>query len=148
MFIYVWCNLDVEETIDCDDSQNGPSIGDIKIEHHPDTKRDPDIIPLKMYQARQKLKKPQLNTKKPWKPFRSRSEFEFAEVALRAGLTKNQVNALIQVMQRCIHGEDSFAIRDNDHLHAIWNAGAILHTAVSSYQLFWITLTFTGKTLY
>lgn len=135
--------LDVEENIDDnrDDSQSGPTIGDIKIEHHPDTKRDPDIIPFKMYQARQKHKKPQLNTKRPWKPFGTRSEFEFAEVALRAGLTKNQVNALIQVMQRCIQGEDSFAIRDHDHLHTIWNAGAILHTAVSSFQLFWTSLT-------
>ena len=40
--------LDVEENIDDnrDNSQSGPTIGDIKIEHHPDTKRDPDIIPL------------------------------------------------------------------------------------------------------
>jgi hypothetical protein len=84
-----------------------------------------------MHQARQKPKKPQSNTRRPWKPFGTRSEFEFAEVALRAGLTKNQVNALIQVMRRCIQGEDNFEIRDHDHLCTIWNAGAILHTAVS-----------------
>ena len=107
-----------------------PLVGDIKIEHHPDTKRVPDFIPLKTYQAKQKLKKPRSNTRKPWKPFRSRSEFEFAEVALRAGLTKMQVNALIQVMQRCIQGEDSFQIRDHDHMHTIWDAGAILHATV------------------
>jgi hypothetical protein len=84
-----------------------------------------------MYQAQQKPKKPKLNTRRPWKPFKTRSEFEFAEVALRAGLTKNQVNALIQVMRRCIQGEDSFNIRDHDHMCTIWNAGAVLHTAVS-----------------
>jgi len=124
-------NLDAEE-IDDHDSQSGPSIGDIKIEYHPDTKRVPDIIPSKDYRARQKKKKLQSNTRRPWKPFGTRSEFEFAEVALRAGLTKNQVNALIQVMQRCINKEDSFEIRDHDHMCTIWDAGAVLHTAVSS----------------
>lgn len=133
--IYIWCNIDVnvEGNIDdCDNTQNdSPSIGDVKIEYHPTTKRDPDIIPFKIYQARQKLKKPISNTKRPWKPFRTRSEFEFAEVALRAGLTKNQVNALIQLMRRCIQGDDSFDILDHDHMCTIWNAGAVLHTAVS-----------------
>jgi hypothetical protein len=112
------------------DSQSGPSVGDIKIEHHPDTKQVPDFIPLKTYQARQKLKKPRSNTRKPWKPFKSRSEFEFAEVALKAGLTKNQVNTLIHVIDRRARGEDSFDIRDHDHMHTIWDAGAILHATV------------------
>jgi hypothetical protein len=124
-------NLDAE---DGHNSQSRLSIGDIKIDYHPNTKRVPDIISFKTYQARKKPKKPKLNTKKPWMPFGTRSEFEFAEVALRAGLTKNQVNALIQVMQRCIEGEDSFKIRDHDHLCTIWNTGAILHTAVSFFK--------------
>jgi hypothetical protein len=94
-------------------------------------KRAPDTISFNTYQEGRTPKKPQSNTKRPWKPFATRSEFEFAEVALRAGLTKNQVNALIQVMQRVAKGEDSFAIRDHDHLCTIWNAGAILRTAVS-----------------
>ena len=111
-------------------SQSDPSVGDIKIEYHPDTNRVPDFIPLKTYQARQKLKKPPSNTRKPWKPFRSRSKFEFAEVALKAGLTKNQVNTLIHVIHRHARGEDSFDIRDDDHMPTIWDAGAILHATV------------------
>jgi hypothetical protein len=118
--------------MDGNNSQHGPSIGDIKIEYHPNTKRFPDNIPLNEYQARQKSKAPHSNTRRPWKPFGTRSEFEFAEVALRAGLTKNQVNSLIQVMRRCFQGEDSFDIRDHEHLCTIWNAGSILHTMVSS----------------
>jgi hypothetical protein len=125
--------IDAERIVDYDKSQSGPSIGDIKIEYHPDTNRQPDIIPFKTYQARQKVKKPKSKTRRPWKPFGTRSEFEFAEVTLKAGLTKNQVNALIQVMQRCIQGEDSFEIRDHDHLCTIWNAGAVLHTVVSFF---------------
>lgn len=70
--------------------------------------------------------------KRPWKPFQTRAEFEFAEVALTASLTKNQVDALIKVMNRCIAGEDKFDIHSHAHLCEIWNEGAVLHTAVSS----------------
>ena len=93
--------------------------------------RPPDIIPSNEYEAQQKSKKPCSNTQRPWKPFGTRAEFEFAEVALRAGLTKNQTNALIQVKWRCIQGEDSFDICDHDHMCTIWNGGSILHTTVS-----------------
>ena len=126
-------NKDAEETIDDHDSFQSvsPSIGDIKIEYHPETKQVPELIPFKVYQTRQKAKKAQSSTRTPWKPFGTRLEFKFAEVTLRAGLTKNQVNALIQVMQRFIQGEDSFEIRDHDHLCTIWDTGAVLRTTVS-----------------
>lgn len=114
-----------------DERESGPLVDDIKIEYHPHTKRPPDIFSLNVYQARRhKIKVPRTNSKRPWKPFQTRAEFEFAEVALKASLTKNQVDALIQVMQRCIKGEDTFEIHDHAHLCKIWDAGAVLHTAV------------------
>ena len=70
--------------------------------------------------------------KRLWKPFQTRAEFEFAEIALKASLTKNQVDALIQVMKRCINGEDKLEIHSLAHLCEIWNSGAVLHTAVGS----------------
>ena len=128
-------------------SQSDPSVRDIKIEYHPDTNRVPDFIPLKTYQARQKLKKLPSNTRKPWKPFRSRSEFEFAEVALKAGLTKNQVNTLIHVIHRHACGEDSFDIHDDDHMHTIWDAGAILHATVCLFYSSFLHQFFLHKTI-
>jgi len=66
-----------------------------------------------------------LTTMQLWKPFQSRAEFEFAEVAIRVSLTKKQVDTLIQLMKRCINGEDKFEIHNYDHLYEIWNAGAV-----------------------
>jgi len=97
-----------------DNSKNDPSVDDIK--------------------TQQKLKKPQSDdTRNLWRPFKTRSEFEFAEVAINASLTKKQVDALIQLMQRCIRGEDSFNIRDYDHLRKIWNSGADLYTTTTTF---------------
>ncbi|KAF8956317.1 hypothetical protein BDZ97DRAFT_1907242 [Flammula alnicola] len=106
-------------------------MDDVKIEYHPHTKRRPDIFPLKTYQANKRKAKTINSTrphpKRPWKPFGSCAEFEFAEVAIKASLTKNQVNALIDVMRRCVDGKDEFAIRDHAHLCEIWNTSAVLH---------------------
>jgi len=135
LIIFECCVIVVEPHPSCEDGpQSPPSVDDIKIEYHPHSKRPPEIIPLKQYQARRhKIKVAQRSTvKRPWKPFQTHAEFEFAEVALKASLTKNQVNALIQVMKCCIDGSDKFEIHSHDHLCEIWNAGAVLHTAVGS----------------
>lgn len=113
--------------------QINPSISDIKTKYHPHSKQPPDHIPLNEYRARKrKIKTTQRPpTKQPWKPFQTRAEFKFAEVALKASLTKNQVNSLIEIMKHCINGEDKFEINNHAHLCEIWNAGAILHPAPS-----------------
>lgn len=121
------------ETSSHDEQQSGPSIDDIKIEYHPHSERPPEILPLNEYQEhRRKIETPKLNTQQPWKPFQTQAEFEFAEVALKAGLSKNQVDTLISLMKRCIMGEESFELDSHAHLCEIWNAGAVLHTAVGS----------------
>ena len=125
-----------------DEHQTGPSIDDIRIEYHPHSERPAEILPLKDYQERQrKIKTPKLNTHQPWKPFQTRAEFEFAEVALKAGLSKNQADTLILLMKRCIRGEETFEIDSHAHLCEIWNAGAVLHTAVGSSRIVWTFLT-------
>jgi hypothetical protein len=127
--------IDLEQhTSDPHKPQSQPSTGDIKIEYHPHSKRPPEIVSLEEYQVRRRKNKvaQRATIKRPWKPFQTRAEFEFAEVALKASLTKNQVDALIQVMKRCVDGEDKFEIHSHAHLCEIWNAGAVLHTAVGS----------------
>jgi hypothetical protein len=113
-----------------------PSTGDIKIEYHPNSKRPPEIIRFKDYQdRRRKIKAAQRPTmKRPWKPFQNRVEFEFAEIALKSSLTKNQVDGLIQIIKSCIDGKEKFEIHSHTHLCEIWDAGAVLHTATFSQR--------------
>lgn len=118
------------------DPQTGPSIGDIKIEYHPHSGRPPEILSLKDYQERRrKIDTPKLDTQRPWKPFQTWADFEFAEVALKAGLTKNQADTLISLMKRCLSGEETFNLNSHAHLCEIWNDGAVLHTAVSTSRI-------------
>jgi hypothetical protein len=129
-------NEAVPQTSSHDEHQTGPSIDDVKIEHHSHSERPAEILPLKTYQGRRyKIETPKLNTQQPWKPFQTRAEFEFAEVALKAGLSKNQADTLISLMKRCIRGEETFEIDSHAHLCEIWNAGAVLHTSPEKHLI-------------
>ena len=38
----------------------------------------------------------------PWAPFKTREDFEFAELMLKGGMPKAQINALISLFHKCI----------------------------------------------
>ena len=47
----------------------------------------------------------------PWKPFKTRADFEFAALAHDIGMSKAQVNTLIGLFHRCIKsGKDTFTL--------------------------------------
>jgi hypothetical protein len=112
-------------------SKANPVKGDIKIEYHPNSRRDEEYPTLAEFQAseRKTSKSQQKPSKRPWKPFKHRAEFEFAEVALGSSLSKKEVNALIEVIKRLKKGEDKFEIDNHEELCAIWDAGTVLHAA-------------------
>ena len=49
----------------------------------------------------------------PWAPFRTREDFEFAELALETGMTRGQVNAMIKLFHKCIEEGGSFTIKNH-----------------------------------
>ena len=107
-----------------DYSDNGPDLGstgsdshptpthkdgDIRVEYHPNSGRCTDTFKPDEY--RQSV--PDCNATsepEPWAPFRTREDFEFAEMVLEAGMTRGQVKALIKLFHKCLKKEGSFTI--------------------------------------
>ena len=84
--------------------------GDIKVEYHPTSGRGTNIFKADEY--RQSVPDAGATSEpEPWAPFRTREDFEFAEIALKTGMTRGQVNAMIKLFHRCIEGgEGSFTL--------------------------------------
>ena len=83
--------------------------GDIRVEYHPNNGRCTDTFKPDEY--RQSV--PDCNATsepEPWAPFRTREDFEFAEMVLEAGMTRGQVKALIKLFHKCLKKEGSFTI--------------------------------------
>ncbi|KIJ61765.1 hypothetical protein HYDPIDRAFT_176905 [Hydnomerulius pinastri MD-312] len=58
----------------------------------------------------------------PWHPFRCRLDFEVAELALEAALTKDQTSRLIKLLQRVAYKREKFSLKDYKDLRQTWDA--------------------------
>jgi hypothetical protein len=61
----------------------------------------------------------------------SRADFEFAEIALEAALTKDQVDSMIKLIGRLIQGQDSLTLTSHSDLRKAWDAASELVTPVA-----------------
>jgi hypothetical protein len=61
----------------------------------------------------------------------SRADFEFAEIALEAALTKDQVDSMIKLIGRLIQGQDFFTLTSHHDLRKAWDAASELVTQVA-----------------
>jgi hypothetical protein len=111
-----------------------PDLDTIRTEYHPNSKLPPKVAKFEDYREyhSQHRRPTPRNLTKPWSPFRTRAEFEFAEIALDAALNQRQVDALLKVFRRCLEGEDSLDLKDHNELQKMWDLASVLHTRVCS----------------
>ncbi|KAG2356754.1 hypothetical protein BDR07DRAFT_1453323 [Suillus spraguei] len=65
-----------------------------------------------------------LPNKKPWLPFKSRLEFEVAQIALEAVLNNDQTDRLIKICRQCAIGNDKFTFENHKDIHRKWDAAS------------------------
>ncbi|KAG1896435.1 uncharacterized protein F5891DRAFT_1193009 [Suillus fuscotomentosus] len=49
----------------------------------------------------------------PWRPFQSRADFEFSEIALDAALNKNQIDWLLNLMAQISQGQAKITLKND-----------------------------------
>ena len=85
------------------------------------------------YRSHDDIPEPNIINPQPWWPFVSRTDFEVAELALEAALTKKQTEWLIKCLMRCARGQDSFNITSHNDLQNTWETASQLHTPVANF---------------
>ncbi len=106
-------------------------LDDIKTEYHPNSSRPSTISHFEDYRAydRQGAKIPPVL--QIIFPFRSRADFEFAELALEAALNRKQTERLISIINKCLCGKDAFTFKDQADLDSTWEHASLLGTPVA-----------------
>jgi hypothetical protein len=69
----------------------------------------------------------------PWLPFRSREDFEFAEIAHRAAMNQPQIESLIKLIRRCEQNPGQFTLENFRDLKVSWEKSSELLTNVSAF---------------
>jgi hypothetical protein len=93
--------------------------GDIRVEYHPTSGRRLEEFRFEEFKRVASTASPLPEDKdpEPWRPFKTRVDFEFAALAQDARMSKAQVNKLISLFHRCIKGgDDSFTISSHDEM--------------------------------
>ena len=70
----------------------------------------------------------------PWYPFRSRLDFEFAELTLEAALSKEQTTRLLTLAQQIHARTEKFTLQSYHDLQNTWKAAEHRTTPVSTYH--------------
>ena len=113
-----------------DDLTQSYQEDDIRVEYHPHSGHGPKILKLNEY--RQPASDASAAAEhEPWMPFRTRYDFEFAEIALGSGMTRKQMDAMIKLFRRCLEeGKGSFTIKDHKDLKSTFKIAASRLTKV------------------
>lgn len=103
----------------------------IKIEFHPQSGKETLIQSLEEFQNKSYTIDPLSLDSEPWRPFNSRADFEFAEIALQGNLKKDQVEALLNLIKSVASGESKFTLTSYTDLKNSWAKASERLTPVS-----------------
>lgn len=107
-------------------------LDDIKVQYHPHSGRDQQVHRFSDYKRDQASHKPPpARDREPWQPFRSRLDFEIAELALHASLNKDETNRLISLVHRAAGGREPFSLTSYKEVSETWSRSSHRFTAVS-----------------
>ncbi|EDR01163.1 uncharacterized protein LACBIDRAFT_333567 [Laccaria bicolor S238N-H82] len=119
-----------------EDDELSYEIDDIKTKHHLHSSRPTQIDHFEDY-GLSSPKEPLLFHKygKPWYPFTTRKDFEFAEIILKSQMKEEDVNGLLQIFQDCCSPDVPFTLKSHQNIKEIWKEASHMMTPQSIGQL-------------
>lgn len=128
----------VDETVDEDlpaRRQLGrePQLDDIRVETHPQNAagKKTQFFAYDEYSSQMPKPKESSDTGRskpadqpPWSPFRTRLDFEFADLAQSAHLNTATLDALVRLVRKIIKSPADFTFLDGKHVSQTWDAAS------------------------
>lgn len=96
------------------------------LDHFGDYKRSPD--------SSGDVRRPVPPDETPWEPFRSRLDFEFAELATEARLNRSQIERLLRIMNKAAENGSQFTLRSYKDLEDTWERASHSQSLVSGLE--------------
>ncbi|EDR00662.1 uncharacterized protein LACBIDRAFT_313195 [Laccaria bicolor S238N-H82] len=111
------------------DDEPSYEIDDIKTEYHPHSGRSTQIDHFEEYGlSSPKEPLPFHKYGKPWYPFTTRKDFEFAEIILKSQMKEEDVNGLLRIFQDCRSPDALFTLKSHQNIKEIWKEASHMMT--------------------
>ncbi|KAG2142880.1 uncharacterized protein EDB93DRAFT_1241527 [Suillus bovinus] len=108
---------------------------EFKTEYHPRSGRQTLFQPFDQFGISPEAQDAPIVDKEPWRPFRSRGDFEFSEIAIEAALNKSQINALLNLITRISEGHAQITLKNESDLSKAWDNAAAELTPFSKHNV-------------
>jgi hypothetical protein len=102
----------------------GPRVDDIRTEYHPNSGRA--TVTTRVEDGSAAPHTPMLPPEdEPWWPsFKSREEFELAEILLETSMNTTLMDRLLKLIQSCISGKGKLTFTNHKEVQAAWDRAA------------------------
>ncbi|KAG2047497.1 hypothetical protein BDR06DRAFT_1013796 [Suillus hirtellus] len=114
-------------------------VDDIKVEHHPNSRIPTKVHAFgdfKCHPAHYSSWSAPEPDAQPWRPFKSRLEFDITEIALEAALNNAQTDRLLNICCCCAQQSEKFTFQNYKDVRAKWDAASQCVTGVVSLLAF------------
>ena len=109
---------DTSDGVD-DDAPLVPQLDDIKVEYHLHSRIPSTVHLFSDFSRCHPTEDTMPRSASPWEPFRTRLDFEVAEIALAAAMTKDQTNRLFELMRRAASTKEDFTLQSHDEVRTL-----------------------------
>ncbi|KAG2034084.1 hypothetical protein BDR03DRAFT_993845 [Suillus americanus] len=96
-------------------------LDDIQVKYHPHSQLPPSVHHFSEFSRSCPMEAAVPRNNSPWEPFCTRLDFEIAEIALEAAMTKEQTNRLLSLVHQSASGKDAFTLQNHDEVHSLWD---------------------------
>ncbi len=107
-------------------------VDDIKVQYHPNSHCQDAYFRFAEYTSSLPKAESLPVDPEPWKPFRSRLDFEFAELMHETNMNTHHKEVLIQLVQKCIADPKLFTLNNVKDLEKVWDAASYRTDSVSN----------------
>ncbi|KAH9850401.1 hypothetical protein C2E23DRAFT_735177 [Lenzites betulinus] len=109
-------------------------VDDFLTVHHPHSKLRPTVQHFEDFvrDSQPKLD-PSSIPRRPWEPFRSRIDFEFAQFALEAALNNNQIDRLLKLIGTISTTPSDFSFKNAGDVKGAWDVASHLSTSFKTH---------------
>jgi hypothetical protein len=107
--------------------------GDVQVIYHPHSKKGVELMGREEFRrVINDMHSTEPPIKEPWLPFRSREDFDFAEIVQKTAMNQSHVNDLIKLIHRCQQGMGKVTFENYADWKKSWEDSSRILTEVSN----------------
>ncbi|KAI0684946.1 hypothetical protein BC835DRAFT_1421763 [Cytidiella melzeri] len=112
-----------------------PMANNIRVEYHRAAGLPPRIFAFRDFMQEKRTPDIVVSKCNPWKPFKTRLDFELTEFTQKASLNKQLINSLFKLVKDIVSNPTNLTLESADDVNGVWESGTLYHPSFTSMSI-------------